>query len=137
MTYSFISADEAKWLIDATIMYPNGEPLDVLCILLGLRDPCQVTVHYRKHLMADIPKDLEGLTKWLFDLYEQKDKMLAEYHKSGKLPAEDAAPKRPLYVDTLWIWFYSIVFISGSYIACSFAYSLIACVCHSVISLVV
>lgn len=88
------------YLIDATIMYPEGKPLDVLRMFFGLNKPCDIYVHYKKYPISEVPTDTEALTKWLYDRYEEKDKMLARYYETGTVPEE----KRPLHMDHQQVW---------------------------------
>ena len=75
-----------KWLIDATIGYPGNIDLNGLTIIAGTRKPCNVTVHYRKFPISELPLDAESLTKWMYDRYEEKEAMLEIFHTTGKFP---------------------------------------------------
>lgn len=41
-------------LIDVTIAYPDGNPLDLIAILTGYRKPCTTHVHYRIFDIKDV-----------------------------------------------------------------------------------
>ena len=75
-----------KWLIDATIGYPNNLDLNGLTIIAGTRNPCNVTVHYRKFPISELPLDNESLIKWMYDRYEEKEIMLEVFHRTGQFP---------------------------------------------------
>ena len=39
--------DKIERIVDMTIAYPNGKPLDLQSIVVGWREPCDTHVHYR------------------------------------------------------------------------------------------
>ena len=41
-------------LIDVTIAYPEGNPLDLIAIFTGYRRPCKTHVHYRIYDIKDV-----------------------------------------------------------------------------------
>ncbi|ELT94672.1 hypothetical protein CAPTEDRAFT_127675 [Capitella teleta] len=124
MTPTKGNSESAKWVIDATLMYPKGEPLDLLNVLLGNREPTEVFIHYKKHRMSTIPQDQELLTKWLYDAYEQKENMLGEYYRSGKLP-EDCVTRRSIKVDTVTAIFAAAVLCGSSAVLCGYLLSVV------------
>lgn len=54
----FLAADWAdsslKWIIDLTIAYPNGNPLDILTIFMASAPPCSTIFHYRCYPIAEV-----------------------------------------------------------------------------------
>ena len=56
--YVFVSAAEVdaslKWIIDLTIAYPNGNPLDIMTIFLASAPPCSVVFHYRCYPISEV-----------------------------------------------------------------------------------
>ena len=50
--------DALKWIIDLTIAYPNGKPIDVLTILSGIAPPCSTVFHYRRYPIAEVRHSL-------------------------------------------------------------------------------
>lgn len=75
-----------KWIIDMTIAYPKGIPLDLFCIVFGNREPCQTVIHFRRHRIEDVPHTEEALLRWMFDRWSEKDKLLAHFYETGKFP---------------------------------------------------
>ena len=78
-----------KWVIDITIGYPNRKALDLMQIILGVRPPCKTVLHYRKYPIAEVPTDDEGLLKWMYARYVEKEEMLSQYHSNGKFPIKN------------------------------------------------
>lgn len=42
-----VSKPEIRWILDITIAYPNGKPIDLPTIITGLRPPCETVLFYR------------------------------------------------------------------------------------------
>ncbi|RZB39480.1 acyl-CoA:lysophosphatidylglycerol acyltransferase 1 [Asbolus verrucosus] len=77
-----------EWILDITIAYPNGEPIDLASIVFGHRPPCKTTLFYRLYSCKDVPQDSENLTKWLFDRWVEKEKMLELFYQTGRFPGD-------------------------------------------------
>lgn len=97
-----------KWIIDLTIAYPNGNPLDIMTIFFASAPPCNVVFHYRCYPISEvrypvflhiviqsiprdifyfqIPTDNELLKQWVYDRYIEKESMLATYYSTGRFP---------------------------------------------------
>uniref|UniRef100_T1HX11 PlsC domain-containing protein n=1 Tax=Rhodnius prolixus TaxID=13249 RepID=T1HX11_RHOPR len=69
-----------KWVLDVTLAYENGIPLDLLTIMTGWRDPCKMYVLYRLFPATEIPEGDANITKWLYNLWEEKDKILQSFY---------------------------------------------------------
>jgi lysophosphatidylglycerol acyltransferase 1 len=82
-------ASALEWVLDITIAYPNGEPIDLASIVFGHRPPCRTTLFYRLYPCKDLPQDSENLTKWLFDRWEEKEKMLEMFYRTGEFPGDN------------------------------------------------
>jgi len=78
--------DKIERIVDMTIAYPEGKPLDLQTIVLGWRNPCNTHVHYRSWDVKELPKTSEELFNWMVNLYQQKEQMLDEYYKTGVFP---------------------------------------------------
>ena len=54
----FLAADWAnnslKWIVDLTIAYPNGNPLDILTIFMASAPPCNTVFHYRCYPISEV-----------------------------------------------------------------------------------
>jgi len=79
-------ANKIERIVDMTIAYPEGKPLDLQSIILGWRPPCNTHVHYRSWDVKELPKTSEELFNWMVNLYQQKEQMLDEYYKTGEFP---------------------------------------------------
>ena len=81
---------QLRWVIDMTIGYRNGEgePPDMFGMCVGYRVKQNVHVHYRSHSLSSVPRDQEGLLKWLYDRYEEKDRLLEYFHTNGHFPSD-------------------------------------------------
>lgn len=42
-----IAKPEISWILDITIAYPQGKPLDLPTIITGSRSPCETVLFYR------------------------------------------------------------------------------------------
>ncbi|KAB7496178.1 Acyl-CoA:lysophosphatidylglycerol acyltransferase 1, partial [Armadillidium nasatum] len=75
-----------KYLVDVTVAYPNGEPLDLQTIVGGWREPCETIFHYRIYPVEKLPTKEIDLTNWLYERYYEKEAMLQEYYNTGVFP---------------------------------------------------
>jgi len=80
------NVEPLKWIIDITIGYPKGKPIDLLQLLFMLGKPCSVFVHYRRFPIRDVPTESEALTHWLYDRFVEKEKLLDEFYQTGSFP---------------------------------------------------
>lgn len=76
-----------KWVIDATIGYPYGCPVDLLSMILLTAKPCKVFIYYRRYPVEEIPTEVEALTKWLYDRFVEKEELLSEFYRTGSFPS--------------------------------------------------
>ena len=80
-----------KYVIDVTIGYMNGRPVDLLNdVITGDTDPCQTVIHYRKYPAATVPCSETMLTHWLYERFSEKDRLLDHFYHTGNLPTEYA-----------------------------------------------
>lgn len=42
-----VAKPEISWVLDITIAYPQGKPLDLPTIVTGSRPPCETVLFYR------------------------------------------------------------------------------------------
>lgn len=109
-----------EWILDVTIAYPNGEPLDLPTIIFGHRPPCKTTFLYRLYHCKDVPRDTEEMTRWLYKKFEEKEKMLDYFYKTGKFPVREYSqnPVQPHIVaqDCLRFLILHLFFITSTYI---------------------
>ncbi|KAF6204562.1 hypothetical protein GE061_018722 [Apolygus lucorum] len=80
---------ELRWVLDITIAYPEGKPLDLPTIVFGYRKPCQTFMFYRLYPSIELPEDRDAITNWLFARWEEKEKILDKFYKTGEIPVSD------------------------------------------------
>jgi len=73
-------------IVDMTVAYPEGKPLDLQSIVFGWREPCNTHVHYRSWDIKELPQNSEELFNWMVRLYQEKEEMLDSYYKTGNFP---------------------------------------------------
>lgn len=42
-----VAKPEISWVLDITIAYPQGRPIDLFTIITGSRPPCETVLFYR------------------------------------------------------------------------------------------
>ena len=114
------NSDHLTWILDITIAYPNGEPLDLGAIVFGHKPPCKTTFLYRVYRAKDIPQDEQAQTQWLYKLFQEKEKMLDVFYKTGKFPVEEYCknPVQPQLVaqDCLRFVILHLFFLTSTYV---------------------
>lgn len=80
-----------EWIIDITIAYPDGKPLDLVNIVFGNREPCQTVIHIRRYRAEDVLLSEDGLLKWIYTRWAEKDQLLAHFYRTGKFPDSPVA----------------------------------------------
>ncbi|KAK7603207.1 hypothetical protein V9T40_003206 [Parthenolecanium corni] len=117
-----LNADKLMWILDVTVGYPEGKPLDLPTIVMGYRRPCKTHLCYRLYPASQVPRDHEGMTKWLFDRWVEKEKMLETFYRTGDFPYESFCPSgkpmAPQVVrqDCLKFFILHVFFIASSYV---------------------
>lgn len=48
--------DKLSWILDITVAYPNGIPLDLMTIVMGYRRACQTYLCYRLYPASQVCK---------------------------------------------------------------------------------
>uniref|UniRef100_A0A0K2UUM2 Phospholipid/glycerol acyltransferase domain-containing protein n=1 Tax=Lepeophtheirus salmonis TaxID=72036 RepID=A0A0K2UUM2_LEPSM len=117
-------------IVDITIAYPEGKPLDLPTIIIGNRPPCTTYFHYRVFDIESLPKDVEELKKWIYYLYIDKEKMLSEYYQTGVWPhqmfnSNSSPPKEMIHDGSYYVlihfffifWFSVLVFFIRTILA--------------------
>lgn len=110
-------SDCLEYILDVTIGYPNGKPLDLPNIVHGLRSPCQTYLFYRLYRSAEVPRDSESLTQWLYERFFEKEKLLEEFYRTGVFPCGSSATL-PAVVqqDLLRFLLIHLFFITSTYV---------------------
>ncbi|XP_025415413.1 acyl-CoA:lysophosphatidylglycerol acyltransferase 1-like [Sipha flava] len=80
------NTDKLAWILDITIAYAEGKPLDLPTIIMGQRRACRTHMYYRLFPSSQVPKDQEEMTKWLFDRWEEKERLLETFYSTGEFP---------------------------------------------------
>ncbi|KAK3093223.1 hypothetical protein FSP39_012890 [Pinctada imbricata] len=78
------SQGRLKWIIDMTVGYPNAEALDLHGMCIGYWKPRKIQIHYRAYPISEIPTETEPLTKWMYQRFVEKEKMLEHFYKDGR-----------------------------------------------------
>lgn len=84
-------SDCLEYILDITIGYPNGKPLDLPNIVHGFRNPCQTYLFYRLYRSSEVPRDSESLTRWLYDRFFEKERLLEEFYRTGTFPCDSSS----------------------------------------------
>lgn len=111
--------NKIKWIVDITIGYPKGEPIDLGQIVFGHRQPCKTILLYRVYSSKEVPEKPELLTKWLIARWEEKEQLLEIFYKTGKFPVSSTDLSRdPQLVtqDSIRFLILHIFFIMSTYI---------------------
>lgn len=115
-----VVSDGLSWVVDITVAYPEGKPLDLPTIIMGNRKPCQTLLLYRLYPISQVPKENSELTKWLFTRWEEKERILNTYYTTGELPVKEycSSPIPPQLVtqDSLRYFILHMFFITSSYL---------------------
>ncbi|XP_064600701.1 acyl-CoA:lysophosphatidylglycerol acyltransferase 1-like [Liolophura sinensis] len=112
-----------EWLIDLTIAYPNGRPLDLHGICIGYWPACNIVLHYKAYRVKDIPRDPVQLLKWLYDRFEEKEAFLEAYYMTGKVPVDtksdrELPQKEPhsLQQDIMGVALFHVFYLASTYL---------------------
>ncbi|KAJ7422984.1 hypothetical protein BTVI_11517 [Pitangus sulphuratus] len=81
-----------QWVIDTTIAYPKGEPIDIQTWILGYRQPTVTHVHYRIFPVKDVPAEPEALTDWLYQRFIEKEDLLTHFYETDNRPTHKVFP---------------------------------------------
>lgn len=114
-----------KWIIDITIAYPKGKPLDLLHMIFGSLAPCQTVMHFRRYRAEDVAHTGDALLKWVYDRWVEKDRLLAHFYETGKFPilpiSEGIRNDGPKTLSLKW-WWYSVLNVLFFLSACLHLY---------------
>ncbi|XP_049536587.1 acyl-CoA:lysophosphatidylglycerol acyltransferase 1-like isoform X2 [Anopheles darlingi] len=105
-----------EYILDITIAYPQGVPLDLPNIVHGIRDPCQTFLFYKLYHCSEVPRESETLTQWLYNRFYEKEKLLEEFYRSGSWPASCTVPPTVVHQDLLRFLLIHLFFITSTYV---------------------
>uniref|UniRef100_A0A1B6CCX9 Phospholipid/glycerol acyltransferase domain-containing protein n=1 Tax=Clastoptera arizonana TaxID=38151 RepID=A0A1B6CCX9_9HEMI len=115
-----IAGAELTWILDITIAYPDGKPLDLPTIITGWRKPCQTFLFYRLYPSRQVPTQSEEMSKWLFTRWEEKERILSTFYSTGEIPVNDycssSIPAQTIKQDPVRFLLIHMFFITSSYI---------------------
>ncbi|XP_026482018.1 acyl-CoA:lysophosphatidylglycerol acyltransferase 1-like [Ctenocephalides felis] len=119
------SVPELRWILDITIAYPGGDPLDLTTILHGLRKPCKTVLYYRLYPSHEVPDNPEQQTQWLYDRFCEKEKLLENFYKTGSFTAGSTKHRKEVVTqDMLRFIIIHIFFITSTYFHMRMLYAL-------------
>uniref|UniRef100_A0A2M4BQ02 Putative lysophosphatidylglycerol acyltransferase 1 n=1 Tax=Anopheles marajoara TaxID=58244 RepID=A0A2M4BQ02_9DIPT len=105
-----------EYVLDITIAYPQGVPLDLPNIVHGIRDPCQTFLFYKLYHCSEVPRESETLTQWLYNRFYEKEKLLEEFYRTGSWPASCTVPPTVVHQDLLRFLLIHLFFITSTYV---------------------
>uniref|UniRef100_A0A2M3Z8V9 Putative lysophosphatidylglycerol acyltransferase 1 n=1 Tax=Anopheles braziliensis TaxID=58242 RepID=A0A2M3Z8V9_9DIPT len=105
-----------EYILDITIAYPQGVPLDLPNIVHGIRDPCQTFLFYKLYHCSEVPRESETLTQWLYNRFYEKEKLLEEFYRTGSWPASCTVPPTVVHQDLLRFLLIHLFFITSTYV---------------------
>lgn len=112
-----------KWVVDMTIAYPNNRPLDLISLGSGSYPACQLVLNYRAYPAASVPREEEALRDWLYQRYVEKEAMLEDFYRRGRLPGTVDAERRPLprragplVADNVHVLLFHIFYLLSAYL---------------------
>jgi len=108
-------------VVDLTLAYPEGRPLDIQSIMTGWREPCVTHIHYRVFDSKEITNmSSEERFSWMVNLYKEKDEMLGKFYETGQFPYNQLNPggKAPVLVehDLARFLILHLFFLASSYV---------------------
>lgn len=92
-TMKSLNKNEIKAVYDVTLVMPSDIISTVSTILVGKKAVGHMFV--RRFAISDVPTDEEGMSKFLMDLYKDKDELKENYLKTGSFT--DKNGKFPIY----------------------------------------
>ncbi|XP_053980514.1 acyl-CoA:lysophosphatidylglycerol acyltransferase 1-like isoform X2 [Hylaeus anthracinus] len=122
-----VAKPEINWVLDITIAYPQGKPIDLPTIITGSRPPCETVLFYRVFPSSVVPREPELLSKWLYDRWVEKEALLENFYKYGTFLGTQASSNEgsKIHQDPLRFLVLHLFFITSSYIHYNiFAYML-------------
>lgn len=111
-----ISKPEISWVLDITIAYPQGKPIDLPTIITGSRPPCETVLFYRLFPSSVVPREPELLSKWLHDRWVEKESLLENFYKHGTFLGTNQTEGSKIQQDPLRFLVLHLFFITSSYI---------------------
>ncbi|XP_071561577.1 acyl-CoA:lysophosphatidylglycerol acyltransferase 1 isoform X3 [Temnothorax nylanderi] len=124
-----VANPEISWILDITIAYPQGKPLDLPTIITGSRPPCETVLFYRLFPSSVVPREPEQLSKWLYDRWVEKEALLEHFYKHGTFLGTNGSNREnsKIHQDPLRFLVLHLFFITSSYIHYSMLTYVLSC----------
>mmetsp|Transcript_13659 Transcript_13659/g.20689 ORF Transcript_13659/g.20689 Transcript_13659/m.20689 type:complete len:349 (-) Transcript_13659:953-1999(-) len=75
---------QVDYIYDITFCFADGR-FSIMSVLLGMVNPNhRLLINLKRIPITDLPQDDEGIKKWCYHRFEEKDKLLASYDKKTK-----------------------------------------------------
>ncbi|KAL1122195.1 hypothetical protein AAG570_003600 [Ranatra chinensis] len=74
-----------EWVLDITVAYPGGEPLDMYSMISGTSSPTTTLLLYRIYPFSDIPRGEADSSAWLIDRWREKEYLLDKFYDTGEM----------------------------------------------------
>lgn len=111
---------QISYVLDITIAYPKGIPIDLSHIVFGHRTPCETVFFYRLYRSSEVPEESDAMRDWLFKRWVEKERMLQSYYDTGEMSTEFSRTKvyKPKLVvqDNLRFLILHLFFVISSYV---------------------
>ena len=75
---------KVKWVVDMTIIYPEGDPVTPADLVKISSKEKRVLIHYRVHPADSLPESLDDLTRWLHKDFQMRDVMLGNLYNRNQ-----------------------------------------------------
>ncbi|CAD5230733.1 unnamed protein product [Bursaphelenchus okinawaensis] len=87
-----------EYVVDCTLGYPRGEVVDLGKAMLNEwpNNDTHVAVHYSIHKVKPEWNDEEKLKEWLYQRYEEKDRLLEQFYKTGSFGGRPRPVRFPI-----------------------------------------
>ncbi|KAK0172439.1 hypothetical protein PV328_005755 [Microctonus aethiopoides] len=113
-----LARPEINWVLDITIAYPQGKPIDLPTIITGSRSPCDTVLFYRLFPSSVIPRNPDLLSEWLYERWVEKETLLDNFYKHGSFMDAQGRQNKgsKIQQDPLRFLVLHLFFITSSYI---------------------
>jgi len=81
-TISKLNPEKIRWVFDVTLACQSSPPPTLTNVLMGRTTSAHMYI--RRFKLSDIPKEEKESSKWLSDLYIEKDELIDSFMKNGE-----------------------------------------------------
>lgn len=113
-----LSKPQINWILDITIAYPQGKPIDLATIITGSRPPCETVLFYRLYPSTVVPKEPDALAKWLYNRWAEKETLLDNFYKYGSFlgPGQPAPEGHKIQQESMRYFIIHLFFLTSTYL---------------------